>query len=70
MSRLVEELYDVNVIALLSEMILDEVVNRRFKHKRVVYSDEPDFGLLVPARLPPAGIRRIHDIIGDEEEGL
>ena len=69
-SRLVEELEEVNIIALLSKMILDKVVNRRLEHERVVDSDEPDFGILVPARLPPAGDGRVHDIVGNEEERL
>ena len=69
-SRLVEELEKVNVIALLSKMILDEVVNRRLKHERVVYRDEPDFRVLVPAWLPSTGDGSIHDIVGDEEERL
>jgi len=69
-SRLVKELEEVNIIALLSKMILDEVVNRRLEHERVVDSDEPDFGILVPAGLPPTGDGRIHDIVGNEEERL
>jgi len=69
-SRLVEELEEVNIIALLSKMILDEVVNRRLEHERVVDSDEPDFGILIPARLAPAGDGRVHDIVGNEEERL
>jgi len=69
-TRLVEELEEVNIIALLSEMILDEVINRRLEHERVVDSDYPDFGVLVPARLPPTGDGRVHDIVRNEEERL
>jgi hypothetical protein len=69
-SRLVEEFEEVNVIALLPKMTLDEVVNRGLEHERVVDSDEPDFGVLVPARLPSTGDGRVHDIIGNEEERL
>jgi hypothetical protein len=69
-SRLVEELEEVDIIALLSKVTLDEVVNRRLEHERVVDSDEPDFRVLVPAWLPSAGDGRIHDIVGNKEERL
>ena len=69
-SRFVEELEKVNIIALLSEMTLDEVVNRRFEHERVVDSDEPDFRFLIPARLSSTSEGSIHDIIGNEKECL
>lgn len=69
-SRLVEELEEVNVIALLSEMALDEMVNRRLEHERVVDSDEPDFRFLVPTRLSSTSEGSIHDIVGNEEERL
>lgn len=54
-SCLVEELKKVNIIALLSKMTFDEVVNRRLKHERVIDSDEPNFRVLVPTRLPSTG---------------
>lgn len=69
-SRLVEEFEKVDIIALLSKVTLDEVVNRGLEHERVVDSDEPDFRVLVPTWLSPAGDGRIHDIVGDEEERL
>ena len=69
-SCLVEELEEVNVIALLFEVILDEVVNRRLEHECVVYSDKSDIGVLVPAGLPPTGDGRVHDVVGNEEERL
>ena len=50
-----EELEKVNIIALLSKMTLDEVVNRRLEHERVVDGDESDFRVLVPAWLPSTG---------------
>ena len=65
-----EELEEMNVIALLPEIVLDEMVNGRLEHERVVYSDEPDFRFLVPAWLSSAGERSIHNIIRNEEEGL
>lgn len=69
-SRLMEELKKVNIIALLSKMVLDNVVNRRLEHKRVVDSDKPDFMVLVPAWLPSTGDGSIHNIVGNEEERL
>ena len=69
-SRLVEKLEEVNIIALLFEMTLDEVVNRRLEHERVVDGDDPHPRVLVPTWLPSAGDRSIHDIVGDEEERL
>ena len=69
-SRLVEELEKVDIIALLSKMTLNEMVNRRLEHERIVDCDEPDFRILVPARLPSAGDGRIHDIVGNEEKRL
>ena len=69
-SRLVEELEKVNVIALLSKIILDEVVNRGLEHERVINRDEPDFRVLIPAWLPSTGDGGIHDIVRDEEERL
>lgn len=69
-SCLVEELEEVNIIALLSKMALDEVVNRRLEHERVVDGDESDFSVLIPARLPSAGDGRIHDIIRNKEVRL
>ena len=69
-SRLVEEFKEVNVIGFLSKMTLDKVVNRRLEHERVVYRDEPDLRVLVPAWLPSTGDGSIHDIVGDEEERL
>jgi len=65
-----EEFEKVDIIALLSKVTLDEVVNRGLEHERVVDSDEPDFRVLVPTWLSPAGDGRIHDIVGDEEERL
>ena len=50
-----EELEKVNVIFLLSEMILDEVVDGTLEHEGVIYSDEPNFRFLVPAWLPSTG---------------
>lgn len=70
MTRLVEEFDDVDVIVLLSEMILDEMVNRSLEQERIIYRDKTDFGLLVPAWLSSASDRRVHDIVGNEEERL
>jgi hypothetical protein len=69
-SRLVEEFKKVNVIALLSKMVLDEVINCRLEHERVVDRNEPDFRVLVPAWLPSTGNGSIHNIVGNEEERL
>lgn len=62
-SRFVEELDKVDIITLLSEIGLDEVVNRRFEHEGVVDSDKPDLRLLIPARLSSTSEGSIHDII-------
>jgi len=69
-SCLVKEFKEVNIVALLSKMTLDEVINCRLKHERVIDSDEPNFRVLVPTWLPSAGDGRIHDIVGNKEERL
>ena len=69
-SRLVEEFEEVNIIALLSEISFDEMVDRRLEHERIVDSDESNFRVLVPAWLPSASDGSVHDIVGNEEESL
>ena len=70
MTRLVEEFDKVDIIVLFSEMMLDEMVNRSLEQERIIYRDETDFRLLVPAWLSSTGDRRVHDIVGNEEERL
>jgi len=83
-THLEEELENVNVVRLLSEVLLEQVIDRCLEHERVVDGDVADVGLrvstgqdcdgvtydAVPARVASAGDARIHHIVRNEEVGL
>lgn len=51
-------------------MLAEEDVDGGFEHECIVDSDHADFRESVPAWLTAAGLRAVHDVVGDEEEGL
>ena len=66
----VEELDHVRVARMAPEVFLQEHVYRHFEHEGVVDRNHAYPGLTVPARLAAAGYRRVHHVVGDEEECL
>lgn len=65
-----EEFYKLNVGRVGAEVFLEEAVNGGFEHEGIVDCNHPDVWLLVPAWLSSASDAAVHDIVGDEEEGL
>ncbi len=49
--RLQEELQNIQIVALPAERLLEEIVDRRLEHERVVDGDLFDFGDALPAGL-------------------
>lgn len=66
----VEDLEEAGVGRVGAEVLGEEDVDGGFEHEGVVDGDHADFGELVPARLAAAGLGAVHDVVGDEEEGL
>jgi hypothetical protein len=54
----VEKLKEVNVVCFLSEVFLEEDIDRCFQHERVIDRNGTDFGLQVQLSLPFRGIQR------------
>lgn len=67
---LVEELNEVDVGGVRAEVLLEEGVDGRLQHEGIVDGNHANTVLAVPARLTTAGDAAVHDIVGDEEEGL
>lgn len=67
---LVEEFNHVDVALVLAEVLLQEHVDGRFQDEGIVDGNHANAGLQVPARLSTASLGGIHDVVGDEEEGL
>jgi hypothetical protein len=66
----VEELEQVDVKLFTAEVGLEELVNGSFKHKGIVDSDHPNLRQAVPAGLRTTRNGGVHDVVGDQEEGL
>jgi hypothetical protein len=66
----VEQLHQVDVVAVLAEVLLEQDVNGALEHKSIVDGNHADVGHEVPARRTTAGLGRVHDVVRDEEEGL
>jgi len=69
-SDFLEQLDDVDVGRVAAEVLLEEDEDGGLEHEGVVDGDHADLGLEVPAGLAAAGLGRVHDVVGDEEEGL
>ena len=65
-----EELHDMSISGMRTEMTSEENIDRGFQHECVIYGDHPDIRAAEPAWLPPPCVRCVHDIVGNEEEGL
>ena len=65
-----EQLEQVNVRRVRTEVLLEQPVDRSLKQEGIVDGDEPDPFVAVPARLAAAGDGRVHEVVGDEEERL
>lgn len=65
-----EQLDELNVIVGLLEVFLQEDVDTRFKDERVVDSNHANTLTLVPTGLTTTSDRGIHNIIGNQKEGL
>ena len=66
----VEELDEVDVRGVRAEVLLQDEVDGGLEHECVVDRDHAHTVLPVPAGLPAAGYRAVHDVVADEEEGL
>lgn len=66
----VEEFEELGVVGVGVEVLFKEDVDGGFEHEGVVDGDHAHFRELVPAGLAAAGLRRVHDVVRDEEEGL
>jgi hypothetical protein len=66
----VEELDKREVERLGAEVLLEDLKHKRLEQERVVDRDHLDLGVAVPARLPAAQHRRVHDVVGDQEKRL
>jgi len=65
-----EELNEVDVGGVVAEVLLEEDEDGGLEHKGVVDGDHADVGREVPTGLATAGLGGIHDVVGNEEEGL
>jgi hypothetical protein len=66
----VEQLQQVDVARVLTEVLLEEVVDGTLQHESIVDGNEPNTLYTVPAWLTATGNGRVHEIIRNEEEGL
>jgi hypothetical protein len=66
----VEQLHQVDVVAILAEVLLEQDVNGALEHESIVDGNHADVGHKVPAGRTTAGLGRVHDVVRDEEEGL
>lgn len=60
---LVEEIEQVNVVGLLTEVFLQQVVDCTLEHERIVNGDHADTLSSVPTWLATTGDTSIHDIV-------
>ena len=65
-----EEFENGEVGRVSAEVGPEKEINATFKHEGVVDGDHADLWPAVPARLRAARVRCVHDVVGDEEEGL
>lgn len=67
---LMEELKKVNIGRVGAEELLEESVDDGLEHESIVDGDHTNTILAVPAGLATAGDAAVHNVVGDEEEGL
>lgn len=67
---LVEELDELDVAGVVAEVLLEDDVDAGLEQERVVDGDHADALLAVPTGLAAARDAAVHDVVGDEEEGL
>jgi hypothetical protein len=65
-----EELEDVGIVRLATQVRAEDVVNGGLQHERVVDGDVPNVIDAEPAGLAAAGEGLVHHVVGDEEVGL
>lgn len=65
-----EELEQIDVVRLRSEVLLEQVVDGSLEHEGVVDGNVVDALDLVPARLTSAGDGGVHHVVCDEEVRL
>jgi len=65
-----EQFYEFDIVVGLLEVFLQKDVDTRLKDERVVDSNHADTLTLVPTRLTTTSDRGIHNIIGNQKEGL
>ncbi len=68
--HLVEEVHQRDVEGGVAEVLLQDHVDVRLEQDPVVDRVEAHAVHLVPARLAAPRLRRVHHVVGDEEEGL
>lgn len=69
-ASLVEKVDEIDVGGVRAEVLPEEDVNGSLKDDGVVDGNHADTLVTVPAGLAAAGDAAVHDIVGDEEEGL
>jgi hypothetical protein len=69
-THVVEEVEEVGVERVPTEVCLEEVVDGGLKHEGVIDRDVGDLGNPEPAWLATTGDRLVHHVVGDEEVGL
>ena len=65
-----KQLHKIDIGRMLTEIFLEEHIDGRLEHEGVVDGDHADVGHAEPARGAAAGVRGVHDIVRNEEEGL
>jgi hypothetical protein len=65
-----EELEEAHVAGVAAEVLAEHAVHHRLQDEAVVDRQQAHAALLVPARLAAPRHRLVHNIVGDEEEGL
>ena len=59
-----------SVERLFAKVLLQYFINAALEENAVVEGNQADVVLLVPAGLPSASLGAVHDVVGDQEEGL
>ncbi|KAB8360673.1 hypothetical protein FH972_024410 [Carpinus fangiana] len=66
----VEELDNVDVVWVLAKVFLEDKVDGRFEHERIIDGNHADSIGAVPTRLATSGDGSVHHVVGHKEEGL